>query len=539
MVLHDDRIDQEFLIPKRLTDHIPEDHICYFIRDLVDTCDFSEIHGKYIGTAGMKAYSRRMLTRLVLLATVDGYESSRKIARLANENIVYMWITGMYTPTYRTILNFKHENKELIENLVAISISAARDEGLVKLGVIGIDGTVIKADASNNSTVSESDLELARELINKGLKKDKEEDELYGSDDEDDGQPHLKLKNKVKNLVKQVQKEKCNEETCDKMDLSQETLDLIGKFTKQDLERLETAHQEVEEIKKQHKRSKNIEIQNKTIRVSLTDPYSRFMKKKKGKKELSYNVQNIVDCESGIILKSTLTQDPTDHYQLIPQLENIRQIPDINTKKAKILADNAYNTQNGVEHAYLNHFDLYTPNRKQASENKKTINKKKCFSKANFEFNHTNNHYTCPNKHKLHYKNTYTQNNVNKKVYYTNQCRKCLDKNKCTPHSNYRIITHYSSKYQDLMAQKMDKEENKEIYKKRVITEPGFAYTKHTLKRNTLNNKTPERNQTELNLIATSHNIKRTHNHIKNKNTTTNNPKKGKTKTTNLKNIKN
>lgn len=67
-----------------------------------------------------------------------------KIARLTKGNIIYMWITGMFTPSYRTILNFKRENKELIEDSLAISIQAARDEGLVKLGVIGIDGTIMK-----------------------------------------------------------------------------------------------------------------------------------------------------------------------------------------------------------------------------------------------------------------------------------------------------------------------------------------------------------------------------------------------------------
>lgn len=47
MVLDDDRIDQEFLIPLRLTDNIPEDHMCFFVRDLVETYDFSQIHSKY------------------------------------------------------------------------------------------------------------------------------------------------------------------------------------------------------------------------------------------------------------------------------------------------------------------------------------------------------------------------------------------------------------------------------------------------------------------------------------------------------------
>jgi len=47
------------------------------------------------------------------------------------------------------------------------------------------------------------------------------------------------------------------------------------------------------------------------------------MKNKKNKTEFSYNSQISVDHKSGIILASSITQDPTDHYQLIPQIEKI------------------------------------------------------------------------------------------------------------------------------------------------------------------------------------------------------------------------
>jgi len=89
------------------------------------------------------------------------------------------------------------------------------------------------------------------------------------------------------------------------------------------LKQLDLAYGEIEHIKKQHERSNNTNWKNKPIYVSLTDPNSRFMKNKKGKTELSYNIQNVVDCDSGIILQSRITQDPTDHYQLIPQMEKL------------------------------------------------------------------------------------------------------------------------------------------------------------------------------------------------------------------------
>ena len=156
--------------------------------------------------------------------------------------------------------------------------------------------------------------------------------------------------------------------------------------------------------------------------------------------------------------------------------------------------DCAYNTQEGIEYIYKNNIDAYIPNKKQAGENK---NKKfKKHAKANFSYDYEKNHYIYSERHILPYKKTYTKNNKSKKVYYTNKCKTCPMKKECTPKSNYRIITHYNTHYQNLMAQKMEKEENKEIYKKRANGERPFTYLKHTLNRNKLTSKNKERNQT-------------------------------------------
>lgn len=49
MVLRDDTINQQLLIPLDLRDLIPKDHPCFFIKNVVDTMDFTEIHKKYEG----------------------------------------------------------------------------------------------------------------------------------------------------------------------------------------------------------------------------------------------------------------------------------------------------------------------------------------------------------------------------------------------------------------------------------------------------------------------------------------------------------
>lgn len=81
---------------------------------------------KYRFTPGNPAYSQQMLLRLVIMASVDAIWSSRKIAKLARENVVYMYLTGHEKPDFRTICNFKKECKELIESTFKKTVTIAK-----------------------------------------------------------------------------------------------------------------------------------------------------------------------------------------------------------------------------------------------------------------------------------------------------------------------------------------------------------------------------------------------------------------------------
>jgi transposase len=497
MVLHEDKIGQTLLIPTNLLDLISEDHPCFFVKNLVDEIDFDEIHEDFIGNAGMKAYSRRMLTRLVIMASIDGIRSSRKIAKLTEENVVFMYLCGGDSPSYRTIINFRNEYGYLLENVLALTIGVAKNAGMVNLNEIGFDGTIIKANSSSSSVINENDLKLAREIINEGKKADIMEDEKYGDKRGDKVLKDLTLKEKIKKLVKKSINE---EEIFDDEKIH---------FNHKEVDKIDKALDEVEKIKK----SESDEKEDKEISVSLTEPEARWMKNKKGKVEQSFNVQNTVDLKEGIILRTEVVQDQTDHYQLKPQIESLKEFLNEDLKDSKILADNGFNTGESIQYLYENDLNGYIPSRSQASKDKKNM---KPFSKAQFQYNMDKNHYICPNNKILPYQNTYKDKKKEKKVYYTNECKNCQYKDQCTPKSNYRIITHYSTDYQDLMHQKMEQKENKEIYKRRIIVERPFADMKHNQNFNQTTVRGTEKIQNELNLIAVTHNIKRIHNNLTN-----------------------
>ncbi len=158
----------------------------------MNSVDVSDVEEKYRSTRGNPAYSRQMLLRLVIMASVDGVWSSREIAKLASENVVYMHLTGNEKPDFRTICNFKRECKDLIEEVFKRTVLVARAAGIVKLSHVSTDGSRIKANASNNLTLNKEEINAIRQIIQKGIDVDEEEDELYGDETGDEIDPEFR-----------------------------------------------------------------------------------------------------------------------------------------------------------------------------------------------------------------------------------------------------------------------------------------------------------------------------------------------------------
>lgn len=87
----------------------------------------------------------------------------------------------------------------------------SKAQRLVKLGHISIDGTKIKANASNNHTITKEELELVKRLIMKGIDVDIEENELYGDERGDQLPPGTTRKKMIREKLEELQKKGENE----------------------------------------------------------------------------------------------------------------------------------------------------------------------------------------------------------------------------------------------------------------------------------------------------------------------------------------
>ena len=500
MTVKSDKMGQSWLLPPDISDLIPGDHICYLVIAIVKGIDVSEVEQKYRSGPGNPAYSRRMLLRLMIMASVDAIWSSRKIAKLAHENVVYMYLTGNEKPDFRTICNFKNECKELIEDTFKETVAAAKAIGILGLGHISTDGSKMKANASNNYTLSKEEIEEIRKIIERGIAIDDEEDKLYGDKRGDELPPDLNTLEKLREKIKEIE-----EASGKKMKTAAKNI--VGQHALGDENDKEKVMEKLDKAEEEINKSGQSAI-------SITDPEARFMMNKKERIELSYNQQITVDHDSGIILANDVTQDCTDHNQLQPQIEMTEENIDGLPGGTTVSMDNGYFNGPNLRYLEKNEVDGYIPDSKQAQEakGKKMEDRDSPYSKDKFDYDEEKDLFICPNGEVLTRKGEYEYKYTSKSQYsyYGANCGECSYQEECAGKGKKRKIT--SDDYEAerrRMAGKMCSEKGKEEYKKRKETvEWPFGNIKHNLKFREFLTRGIENVRIEHNLVCTAHNLR-------------------------------
>ena len=301
---------QNWLFPPSIEEMIPKDHICFLVEGFIDSLNFNNFDIKYAG-AGYPTYHPRIIMKILVMGVLDKVRSSRRLARNARENVVYIYLSEKLSPDFRTISDFRKSNPDLVKHAFKHTVTIAKNEGLLDLSVLSTDGTKIKANASNRRVLSKEEIEFLSKFIDDELKEwakqDNLENDFFGKIRGSDQLPE-KSKKKMKRAVERYISE-------------------LKEKEKINIDNLKKAEKELKE--------------NNLKKVSLIDPKCRFMKSKKGRIEFSYNPQITVD-KNGIILANDVCQDSYDTDQLKPQVmqtkENVGELP----KKVKWNFDNGY-----------------------------------------------------------------------------------------------------------------------------------------------------------------------------------------------------
>jgi hypothetical protein len=119
-----------------------------------------------------------MMVALLLYAYARGVRSSRVIERACVEDVAFRVLAAQQRPDQATIARFVERHRDAIAGLLGEVLTLCARSGLVKVGVIAVDGTRVQANASRNENLDYE--QLAREIVEEAKAVDAAEDELYG-----------------------------------------------------------------------------------------------------------------------------------------------------------------------------------------------------------------------------------------------------------------------------------------------------------------------------------------------------------------------
>ena len=181
--------EQDFLLPPSLREWLSEDHLAYFVSDLIDQLDLSLIERHYKREErGYPPYHPRMMTKVLVYGYCVGVFSSRRIEKRLVEDVAFRVLAAGNEPDFRTISEFRRIHLKALECLFAQVLRLALELGAMKLGRVAIDGTKIKAAASKHKAMSYERMsrederlrEEVKQLLAQAEQTDAEEDKRYG-----------------------------------------------------------------------------------------------------------------------------------------------------------------------------------------------------------------------------------------------------------------------------------------------------------------------------------------------------------------------
>ena len=290
--------DQSYLMPPSMRDWLSEGHLAWFIVDAVGQMDLREFYAAYRSDGwGAAAYDPEMMVAILLYAYCLGLRSSRRIARALEEDVGFRVVAANQQPDFRTICRFRAEQEEALEELFVEVLRLCHEAGLVKLGIVALDGTKVAANAALATNRSHQAIEEeVQRMLAEAKAADAEEDAHYGPDRRGDELPEglggrrERLK-RLKEAKERLQRE----------------AEGAAKAVQEHVEQ-RRAEEEATGKKKRGRKPKVVEpLPTEEAKANTTDPDSRIMKTRQGYVQ-GYNAQAVVS-EEQIIVAVGVTQE--------------------------------------------------------------------------------------------------------------------------------------------------------------------------------------------------------------------------------------
>ena len=253
--------EQAELLPRDVRTELGEEHLCFLIHEIVESWDIGEFIAAYSEQGGETAYHPRMMLKVLLYGFAVKVKSTRKLEQRTKEDLAFRYLAANAHPDHKTINLFYRRHEQAIRNLFVQALGMVRAAGMARLGLVAIDSTRIKANASREKRI------LRRRDLEKVLEWEK------NLEQDSDGMPGMSVSAEDKQRLREQ------------------------------LQRLQDAGES---------------------KLSETDPDARFVRDSQGGFLLGYTAEVAVT-EDHFIAAVNVSQSKSDNHALVPMVEQLEQ----------------------------------------------------------------------------------------------------------------------------------------------------------------------------------------------------------------------
>jgi len=383
---------QSTLLPECLDDWIDENNPVRAIDAFVDALDLAELgfDGVDPAVTGRPSYHPSVLLKLYIYGYLNRVQSSRRLEREAGRNVELMWLLGRLVPDHKTVADFRKDNGRAIRKVCARFVELCREMGLLAIASVAIDGSKFKAVNNRDRNFTRAKVERRR----------------------------AQLEESVARYLSQL----------DTADRQPPTEALAAKTTR--------LKEKLAKLDEEMRRLQGLEARMQAApdqQISLTDPDSRSMATSgRGSGVVGYNVQVAVDTEHHLIVTHEVTNVGSDRAQLARVAKETKAVLQTDTLEA--VADRGYFS--GEEILACEQAGITVTLPKPITSGVKAKGR---YGKQDFVYLPEVDVYRCPAGEQLKYYYTNVENGLRLRRYWTNACRTCALKSRCTTGVQRRI----------------------------------------------------------------------------------------------------
>jgi transposase len=416
--------NQQQLLPSSIEEFVgPEDPVRAY--DSFVECLDLEALGFRIDPdqVGRPQFDPCAMLKLLVYGYAYGIRSSRKLERATHHNLSFMWLMGGLQPDHKTIARFRREHTDALAQVLRQCAQVCQRLGLIEGNTLFVDGTKIRANASNKHTWT---VKRCREHL-------------------------AQIDERIESMLRE----------CEQADLTEDA-DAARFPLPQRLQNERVLRTRIEGI---------LEQLGATERTGINTTDQDAGRMRMGAQvEPGYNCQAVVDDRHGLIVHTEVSDAANDAGQLGPQITRAELT--LGKRCETACADAGYSSPEDLGKILERGTEVVVP-----------IVQRSDF-RDHFRFDAQLNQYVCPEGHRLSY---FGENRTNRSYIYgvrnANTCLSCSRFGHCTRSQQGRRV---ERPFTEAIRERLDQLSRRPsgrvmMHRRKLRAEHPFGHLKHNL----------------------------------------------------------